>query len=491
MWPMIRSGNIFDTFGQNQMDNQNPFEEDYYHPYMNYEPEPASAIPRYENPFQSEQLEVQPPQVPIPEIPVQGGYPGTRREPDYLEMMRAYSPETKASEAYAELLRHYPQKEPPGIGRRAIASMIALKGGPEAAEKVMYAPYMRDVSAWKEQVEPAFRAAELENRANINERTLLSNSILAKTQMEKQAELSRIADEKNRIQEQRYRDQNEVALIRANAYRVKNNGAEVTIDKGSGQVVATWKPGSAQYPKGHVEYLGKVPGSSTAAELADIAGGYRVEAAEATGKAALERTAVTSAEVYQDEAGHQYEWNSATKTWKPMTPGAPAYPQGRITKIPAGTQPTQNQLNTIEQQKFKEVYLRDPYARKWFTTGSNNTLQMKPRPTIGWNVFDSDADKENRRHWDRVKQAIDPTYQPPMDDPAYTGREIPQGQGQPNINIQGPEGRVTPGRGQQDADIAAGKKILVQDRSGRKFTITPENFRKLQAAKPGEYTQVR
>src|SRR5512145_2363972 len=92
---------------------------------------------------------------------------------------KIYSPETTSRDKYNQLLGSFPERNQPSWARKLVAGGMGLdarrrQGGDPLAtmETAMYAPYMRDVSAWKEQVEPTYKAAELENRANINERTL-------------------------------------------------------------------------------------------------------------------------------------------------------------------------------------------------------------------------------------------------------------------------------------------------------------------------------
>ena len=65
--------------------------------------------------------------------------------------------------------------------------------------------HARAMADWKEKTGPFQQAAQVENTANINERTLAGNVFTAKTQADRLAEQGRIADEKNRISEIRAR----------------------------------------------------------------------------------------------------------------------------------------------------------------------------------------------------------------------------------------------------------------------------------------------
>jgi hypothetical protein len=196
---------------------------------------------------------------------------------NWLEILNEqYHPQTAASERFDKFIDEYPQRQEPGLGSKISAGLAGLgnirmnqPGGPLEAEKVLNAPHVRDVADWKTRAEPMYQSANLERQGNIQERQLIGQGAQAEN-----------AAERNRIQEKKVDDQREIGLIRANAYRAKQMKAEIVIDKGSGQVIA-------KHLDGHVEYLGKVPGSSTAAELADIEGKWDVAAAGARGEAAV------------------------------------------------------------------------------------------------------------------------------------------------------------------------------------------------------------
>jgi hypothetical protein len=97
-----------------------------------------------------------------------------------------YTPQTGASDRYNKLLDNMPEINTPGIGRKIAAAGQALGnvgphftrtgGGQDAADRVLYAPFLQDMAAFKEKAEPFYKAADLENRQNINERTLASNT---------------------------------------------------------------------------------------------------------------------------------------------------------------------------------------------------------------------------------------------------------------------------------------------------------------------------
>src|SRR3990170_1924504 len=85
---------------------------------------------------------------------------------------KMYTPETKASNQFNEMLGQYPERNKPGIMRRIGAGLIGLEGGPEAAEKFMYQPFERKLVDWKAKIGPAQAAMTQERLGNVNERTL-------------------------------------------------------------------------------------------------------------------------------------------------------------------------------------------------------------------------------------------------------------------------------------------------------------------------------
>ena len=337
-----------------------------------------------------------------------------------------YTPDTTSRDRLNRLLDAYPERESPGWARRLVASGAGLRSKDplKTMEDIMYAPHLRELSDWKDRTGPYQQAAQIENTANVNERTLAGNILNAKTQADKLA-----------VQEQYNRDRSEVALIRANAYRAKQEGAEIKIEEG--RVVAYHNAG----PKaGQVEFLGKVPGSSTDAELADIRGRWAVKAAEARGETAQATANIRGYQPAQDEQGNVYVIDPATKSITPVG-DAPPMPVGQLRSI-TGTPrqpavpkpPTKAETDQQIQQKLLEIYNRSPDSvngdAKWLVGDvQSGTLRLKPRPVETWaNRNTIAADQE---HYDRVRKQVYPDYTPPTAPPtappARTGGPGPTG----------------------------------------------------------------
>ena len=318
----------------------------------------------------------------------------------WKQLQNIYSPETTSRDRYNELLGQFPERNKPGIGRKLVASGMGLdarnrKQDPiKTMESVMYAPYERSLDEWKEKTEPYYKSAQLENTANINERTLAGNILTADTAAKREALRYKTAEEKN-----------EIALIRANAYRAKSEGAEIKIEEGN--VVAYWPT------TGRVEFLGKVPGTSTDAELANIRGKYQVEAARQRGADALQRTTLSNTETYTID-GKLYTLDPSTNTLRPVQ----GNPGGTVNKVgtPNSTsKPTTLELNRQRQDRMRNLYETDPNARKYFTRDSAGRFVLVPRPTLGadrsgW--FTGNVDQAELDAWDEIKKEIDPEYTP-------------------------------------------------------------------------------
>jgi hypothetical protein len=150
-----------------------------------------------------------------------------------------YTPETTSRDRYNRLLDAAPEREGPGLIRGISAGLMGLGGKDpidtlNIQERVMFAPHMRDMQDWTAKTTPFSQAAQQENTANINERTLAGNVVTAQTQADRLAESARQADQKN-----------EVARIIALARQA--TAAKYTIKEENGRVMA-YPPDPRQGP---------------------------------------------------------------------------------------------------------------------------------------------------------------------------------------------------------------------------------------------------
>jgi len=131
-------------------------------------------------------------------------------------ILDSYQPDTTSVDRNNRLLDSAPQINNPSAMRRFAAMGQSIGnvdshfrrtgGGPDAADRVLYAPYLQQMADWKEKTGPFATAAANENQRNIQERTLTGNMFTAQSAqdriMQQEAEAERkagIADEKNAI----------------------------------------------------------------------------------------------------------------------------------------------------------------------------------------------------------------------------------------------------------------------------------------------------
>lgn len=91
-----------------------------------------------------------------------------------LEALRAYVPDTRASDRLNQLLDQYPEHEDPSIIRRAIASGLGLGGDVNQALKFLHQPHEEKLADWAAKVGPTNQAATQERGTNANERSILA-----------------------------------------------------------------------------------------------------------------------------------------------------------------------------------------------------------------------------------------------------------------------------------------------------------------------------
>jgi hypothetical protein len=202
-----------------------------------------------------------------PNIPV--GQPpriGQNNTPDDIQatidaINKVYTPETRASNRFNDLLDRFPEREEPSFARRLVAAGVGLgnrsrgiPGGIGEQEKVLYAPHIRDLADFGARVGPFGQATQFENAANANERALAQNVVTSITAGNKQAEQSRIADERNRTNQERIMSNERIQqqriqldnLVRTGTVdKVINDGKDIIIVYKDGRTVNTGMDGKA------------------------------------------------------------------------------------------------------------------------------------------------------------------------------------------------------------------------------------------------------
>lgn len=316
-----------------------------------------------------------------------------------------YTPETTSRDRLNRLLDAAPERQEPDWKRKLVASGMGwgAKDPLATMEHVMYAPHQRAMADWKERTGPFQQAAQQENTANINERTLAGNVVVAKTQADKIGEQSRIADEKNRI-----------AKIRADAYKLKAGGwtFKVTGDRVTGYS-----------PSGETKDFGP-SGAMDQADKIDLEGKWDVAAARERGAGAYAGTNLRETTQLRDSAGNFYLLDPSTQNLIPVG-GAPATPVGKVERIDrnpsSAAGPNTLELMRQRSEQLGELYKLDPTLRKYIKRESISgverfTLGNRPVATEASGIwpFNTEAvPQEEVDRWDAIKKHIDPTYIPP------------------------------------------------------------------------------
>lgn len=370
------------------------------------------------------------------------------QEPSIAQLMQQfYTPETQATDAFNQLVQNAPQRNKPGIARRLAASGAALKGGPQAAEQFMYAPYMRDTADWMARMDPNYKAASLENQRNANERQLAGNMAQYTMNERKQTEVER----KNRVDE-------EVRRKRAEVYDFKARNPNMRFDF-SGPTVKAADPLTGQ-----VYDTGVATGSMTDMDRINLQGQWGVERARVAGQEARATEGVRQEgrerlvdkrgwQTVQSADGQAWAVNPQTRQLEPIQPPAGVTPpQGPLTRPGTPPRPSGagggNEALNIQRQRFntaRQIADTVPGANKWIKFTSPTTFRVEQPGR-----FTSEAD---RQLYQRITQEIYGTSQ------------------QPSSGAGGGRGGG-PGRGNQPQQKTPVKKEYSQSRNQTRITYS-------------------
>lgn len=86
--------------------------------------------------------------------------------------MGQYQPDTRASDMLYQMINQMPQRNQPGIGRKILASIGGIGGGPKLADQMLYQPYYQQMQDWQTKLGPIEKLASEERMGNINMRQL-------------------------------------------------------------------------------------------------------------------------------------------------------------------------------------------------------------------------------------------------------------------------------------------------------------------------------
>lgn len=342
---------------------------------------------------------------------------------------RVYTPETVDRDRLRALMDAAPERKAPSFGRAMVAAGLSLKAADPLAtsEKVLYAPFYRQQADWKEKADPFYKTAELENRANINERTLAGNVVTGVTAAERLAEQARQADQKNEATVQR----NKINMIKANM----GQGWKVIAHDTT--TVKLWNSATGEY---------KDTGISTRwmneEDKVDAEGEWSVKAAQARGEAGVK---IAQAGAVAEGKGYVVGPDNRLYEPDPNNPGYVRPVQGMSggkgppTRLgPPARVAAPNTLETRRQinDQLKSDYQTSPDAKKFIKRKSDGTYDFADRPVVGpasgWGPWGKDAvTPEQVEQYDQYRSSVDPSYKPPVTKPGGVGGSMGSGKEEP------------------------------------------------------------
>lgn len=432
--PQLRQRNIMSGYGYEPEMGYDPGMDDYGDP--TFDPG-GYNVGEILSPYMNKPAPQAPPIASTPS----SGRAGVGPDPGLSDSIRrtmdaigqVYTPEYTDRDRLRALMDAAPEREAPGFGRALVAAGLSLKAADPiaASEAVMTAPHRRNMADWLAKSEPFLKTAELENRSNINERTLAGNVVTAQTQADRIASNEKIAERKA-----------EIAEIRARAYDYSQR-----LGKGWDWDLTGPTAKKINKTTGEIVDTGLETGKMDEKTKIELQNEGRVNAARETGLYAGSRAAMTGP-IYQTNDGKQYRVGP-DGTLIPAE-GAP----GPLTRVGApgrANETTPAEAKQAYQEKLRPIFQlnSDHFINR------NGVLEEKPRPKPGWFGNDS-AMKE----WDRVHKMVDPSYVPPTDQtstPRFPEFRIPTQSTAPTTQGVGPSSQAMPMRQQKAADFLKSK----------------------------------
>lgn len=308
-----------------------------------------------------------------------------------------YTPSTVDRDRFRGLLDSFPERGNPSLARSIVAGGIGIgsKNPLEDMEKYQYAPYYRDVAAWKEKAGPFQQGAQLENTSNNIERQLATtmvsgantanrNAQLQATAVAKQDELTR----SNQAKEEIARQRNAIASAKANGAKFHTEGDRII----------------AMYPNGRTQDAGPTHNFSPF-ELEDLRQTGRIAVVEAQGANQQQNNEQTGRDLIIDDDGNTWKFIPG-QGWKKQPEG----PQGPLTRPGSGGQ-GQNQMseNDRKLKRLNDIQAAIDYNPNWSKWVDSETGQIEPMPSGGmWGT--KAAEKED---YAKFRKFMDPRWVDP------------------------------------------------------------------------------
>jgi hypothetical protein len=117
------------------------------------------------------------------------------KAPNLLDILKQlYTPETTAQNRLNSLIDAYPERQNPSLLSKIAASLMGLGNSPnipKLQDNFLYGGYNDSVADWKNKVEPAYQAANLERYGNANDRALAYQAAMSESAQRKLEETER------------------------------------------------------------------------------------------------------------------------------------------------------------------------------------------------------------------------------------------------------------------------------------------------------------
>lgn len=340
-----------------------------------------------------------------------------------------YHPDTYSRDRNNRLLDSFPERGQPTKMDRFTAAMLSVgqKDPADITEKVLQAPYYRARDEWKEKADPYYKAAQLEQQGNNQERQIIGNAVTGFSAAERTAQAQRKANQ-----------QYELGVQRNELLKFKQDHPDWDIDLTGPTGWATNPQNPNQRinlgPTGHLSDLEKLNiQGRTARDVAGIRAGATRDAASIRANATGGGAGARGKQIYVDSAGVNFTTGGNGYV---DIEGKPYVPKGDIEKISTAREPVDNASNQARdyENRLIRTHNNTEAGRKYIYNDGKQWM-IKPRPKQGlW----GDASAE-MAEYDAMMKSIDPTYVSP--DQSTTPK--PQGTNLPGGPIAHPPGDGT------------------------------------------------
>jgi len=384
-----------------------------------------------QNPYQNifQQSPIQTPPTPTPGV----------NDPNDVDVNALYSqfyhPEHAASDRFTQLANAYPQDQ--GHSKLARIGAALLAGGTTFATDdigtgvklgtgVLEHNQNSRVEDWKNQITPAYNAANLERTTNANERQTATSMVNQRLADRKQEQANAIAEEKTRI-----------ADLRAQVYKLKNERPDYEFDSTGPTVTvkdpATGKVWDSGFKTAHMTDMDKIIlGQKNAMEQigARTAGAKEVAGINSRSREGISKANRPTFNVLDPESG-QYVAAYRDENGNFVRATMDAQPVTDASKV--GTAPTNKPMTPTQSKvdvynKALEIINTDAELKKYVKIKSNGEVTVVA-PGEGGYFGDSPSPEQYNRIKTKLYGSAGPTG---------TGQKSETG----SVRVKSPDGRT-------------------------------------------------